>query len=203
MTNPSDHVFVNCPFDEGFKPIFDVIVFAITDLGFVARSAREEDDGGEFRLAKIQRIIEQCRYGVHDISSVKLDSKHKLPRFNMPLELGLFLGCKRYGSNRQRDKVSLIFDQDPYRYQIFISDIAGQDIHAHGNDVKTAIRELRTWLATASKRTRLAGGKDIFERYQRFQTGLPALCGELKLEPGEVTCKEHRQMVVDLLRQNR
>ena len=72
MTNPSDHVFVNCPFDEGFKPIFDVIVFAITDLGFVARSAREEDDGGEFRLAKIQRIIEQCRYGVHDISSVKL-----------------------------------------------------------------------------------------------------------------------------------
>ena len=40
--------------------MFDAIVFAITDLGFVARSAREEDDGGEFRLAKIQRIIEQC-----------------------------------------------------------------------------------------------------------------------------------------------
>ena len=40
-------------------------VFAITDLGFVARSAREEDDSGEFRLAKIQRIIEQCKYGVH------------------------------------------------------------------------------------------------------------------------------------------
>ncbi len=203
MVNPSDHVFVNCPFDKGYKPIFDAIVFAVTDLGFVARSAREEDDGGEFRLAKIQRIIEQCRYGVHDISSVTLDSTHKLPRFNMPLELGLFLGCKRYGSNRQRYKVSLIFDADLYRYQIFISDIAGQDIHAHGNDVKTAIGELRTWLATASKRTKLPGGKDIFERYKRFQSDLPALCEELKLEPDEVTFKDLRQIMAAWLKQNR
>jgi len=94
VANPSDHIFINCPFDQGYKPMFDAIVFAVTDLGFVARSAREEDDGGEFRLAKIQRIIEQCKYGVHDVSAVKLDSTHKLPRFNMPLELGLFLGCK-------------------------------------------------------------------------------------------------------------
>ena len=203
MVSPSDQVFVNCPFDKGYKPIFDAIMFAITDLGFVARSAREEDDGGEFRLAKIQRIIEQCRYGVHDISAVKLDSKHKLPRFNMPLELGLFLGCKRYGSSRQRHKVSLIFDADPYRYQIFISDIAGQDIHSHGNDVKTAMQELRTWLATASKRTKLPGGKDIFDRYERFHADLPALCAELKLEPAEVTFKDLRQMMAAWLKQNR
>lgn len=42
MVNPSDQVFVNCPFDEAYKPLFDAIVFAITDLGFYARSAREE-----------------------------------------------------------------------------------------------------------------------------------------------------------------
>ena len=183
--------------------MFDAIMFAITDLGFVARSAREEDDGGEFRLAKIQRIIEQCKYGVHDISAVKLDRTNKLPRFNMPFELGLFLGCKRYGSIRHRYKVSLIFDTDPYRYQIFISDIAGQDIHSHANDVKTAIRELRTWLATASKRTKLPGGKDVFDRYKRFQADLPALCEELKLEPAEVTFKDLRQMMAAWLKQNR
>ena len=33
--------------------MFDALVFAIPELGFVARSAREEeDDGGEFRLAR-------------------------------------------------------------------------------------------------------------------------------------------------------
>ncbi len=74
--------------------MFDALIFAVTDLGFVARSAREEEDDGEFRLAKIQRIIAECNYGVHDISAVKLDNRHGLPRFNIPLGLGLFLGCK-------------------------------------------------------------------------------------------------------------
>jgi len=203
VVNPSDQVFVNCPFDKGYKPMFDAIVFAITDLGFVARSAREDDDAGEFRLAKIQRIIEECKFGVHDISAVKLDRKSKLPRFNMPLELGLFLGCKRYGGQRQRYKVSLIFDADPYRYQIFISDIAGQDIHSHEGDVKSAIRELRTWLSIASKRKKLPGGKDIFDRYERFRADLPALCKELRLQPDEVTFKDLRQMIADWLKQNR
>ena len=183
--------------------MFDAIVFAITDLGFEARSAREDDDAGEFRLAKIQRIIEECKFGVHDISAVQLDPQHGLPRFNMPLELGLFLGCKRYGGTAQREKVSLIFDADPHRYQIFISDIAGQDIHAHGRNVETAIRELRTWLATATKRTALPGGRDIFERYGRFLAVLPELCAELKLQPAEVTFRDLRQMIVDWLERNR
>ena len=113
----------------------------------------------------------------------------------------MFLGCRRYGSQAQRRKVSLIFDRDPYRYQIFISDIAGQDIH--GNDVKTAIRELQTWLATASRRTNRQGVKVIFDRYQQFQADLPALCLELKLEPAEVIFKDLCQIMSDWLKQNR
>lgn len=203
MAKPSDQVFVNCPFDEGYKPMFDAIVFAITDLGFVARSAREDDDAGEFRLAKIQRIIAECKFGVHDISAVHLDAQHGLPRFNMPLELGLFLGCKQYGGTAQRNKVSLIFDAAPHRYQIFISDIAGQNIHSHGRNVETAIGEIRKWLATASKRKRLPGGRVIFERYEGFLAVLPALCTELKLQPAEVTFRDLRQMIVDWLKRNR
>jgi len=183
--------------------MFDAIVFAITNLGFVARSAREEDDGGEFRLAKIQRIIEECTYGVHDISAVELDRTHRLPRFNMPLELGLFLGCKRYGGGAQRFKTSLILDSSPHRYQIFLSDIAGQDVHSHNGDIAAAIREVRTWLATASKRDKLPGGRDIFERYERFQEDMPALCGELRLQPAEVTFKDLRLMIGSWLKQNR
>lgn len=196
-------IFVNCPFDSGYKPLFDAIVFAVTDLGFVARSAREDDDGGEIRLVKIQRIIGQCMYGIHDISAVQLDAQHQLPRFNMPLELGLFLGCKIYGSKAQRKKVALILDSDRYRYQIFMSDIAGQDIHAHNADVETLVGELRGWLATASKRKNLPGGKVIFERYRRFEADFPQLCAAAKLQPAEVTLEELRQFIADWLIQNR
>ena len=90
----SEDVFINCPFDEGYSPIFSAIVFAVIELGFVARCARETDDSGEVRLAKIERIIEECKFGIHDISEVGLDPVNNLPRFNMPLELGLFFGCK-------------------------------------------------------------------------------------------------------------
>jgi hypothetical protein len=65
------------------------------------------------------------------------------------------------------------------------------------------VSELRKWLVTASKRSRLPGGKDIFERYERFQADLPALCNELKLDLAEVTFKDLRQIMAAWLKQNR
>ena len=62
----------------------------------------------------------------------------------MPLELGLFLGAKRFGGTDQRSKKALVLDREPYRYQTFISDIAGKDIHAHGGDVVALIGEVAT-----------------------------------------------------------
>ena len=63
--NVSD-VFINCQFDVTYKPTFEAIVFAVYELGFFARCALEVDDGAEYRLAKIERIIEECRFGIHD-----------------------------------------------------------------------------------------------------------------------------------------
>jgi hypothetical protein len=147
----SKDVFINCPFDDTYKPLFDAIVFAVYDVGFVARCALEVDDASEVRLAKITRIIERCAYGVHDISSVGLGAGTNLPRFNMPLELGLYLGCKLFGGGAQRKKACLILDSDPYRYRASISDISGQDIHSHKGDPMRAISEVRNWLASVSK----------------------------------------------------
>jgi hypothetical protein len=47
-----------CPFDTGYQPIFNAVAFAVYDLGFVARCALEDDDAGEVRLTRIQRIID-------------------------------------------------------------------------------------------------------------------------------------------------
>jgi hypothetical protein len=203
ITVHPDHVFINCPFDGDYKPVFDAIVFAIRDLGFEARSALEWDTATEDRLAKIERIIEECRYGIHDISNVRLDAKTGLPRFNMPLELGLFLGCKRFGARRQRDKVCIILDSEPYRYREFISDIAGQDIHSHGGTYERAITEVRNWLATVSKRKLLPGGAAIVERYNRYRDDLPALCAALRRQPENLTFADISEMIGLWLQGNR
>ena len=115
MPRFSDAVFINVPFDRRYKRLFDALVFAVHDCGFLARCAREQDDGSQVRLDKLFEIIGECRYGIHDLSRTTLDSKYRLPRFNMPLELGIFLGAKRYGGPTHRQKACLILDRDPYR----------------------------------------------------------------------------------------
>ena len=131
MAAENRDVFVNCPFDTDYRPLFNTIVFTIIRSGFRARCALEADNAAENRFDKICKIVSECRYGVHDISRTEVDGNPPLPRFNMPLELGLFLGAKKYGGARHREKSCIIFDREPYRFQRYISDIAGQDIHAH------------------------------------------------------------------------
>lgn len=199
----SSHVFINCPFDGRYKPIFDAIVFAVHDLGFVARCALEQDDSGELRFSKIEKIVEECRFGIHDLSAVDLDPGTQLPRFNMPLELGLFLGCKRFGGKAQRNKVLLILDADRYRYRQFASDLCGQDIHSHGGRPEQAIREVRNWLAVASRRRVVPGGSDVLNRYRRFLEELPQLCREARIEPAELTFTDYSSFVAAWLRTSR
>jgi hypothetical protein len=151
-TSP-DNVFVNCPFDDDYAETFQALIFGIRACGFLPRSARELDDSGQARSEKLYGLIEECRYGIHDISRTEPDPINPLPRFNMPLELGIFMGAKRYGRPRQREKRLLIFDTEFYRYQKFISDLAGMDIHAHGGKPERALVETRHWLTNVSRIT--------------------------------------------------
>ena len=180
-------VFVNCAFDSGFQPIFHGIVFAIIRSGFRARCALETQDGAETRFAKIQQIIEQCRYGIHDISRTESDGNPPLPRFNMPLELGVFLGAKRYGDTIQRRKRALIFDREQYRYQRLISDIAGQDIVSHNGNPANAIAAVTTWLRQQSRVTTIPGGQAVAAEYDQFHRDLPAILAARMLDVSEMT----------------
>ena len=71
---------------------------------FTPRSALELDDGSVVRIEKILNIIGDCKFAVHDLSRTELDPTTQLPRFNMPLELGIFLGAKRFGDAEQNKK---------------------------------------------------------------------------------------------------
>lgn len=137
-----------------------------------------------------------CRYGIHDISRTEVDSA-SLPRFNMPLELGLFLGARRFGNAPQRRKNCLILDHDRYRYQRFCSDIAGQDIRAHAGRADEALRQVRDWLASAlrPRRAMVPGAETMFHRYARFHSQLPSACWQLGLSSRRLTYADYTQLV--------
>jgi hypothetical protein len=203
LKNYADNVFINCPFDEEFDDIFHAMVFAIFDCGFTARCAREENNGADVRIEKIANIIKQSKYGIHDISRTEPCTKTKLPRFNMPLELGMFMGAKRYGDSQQKKKVCLITDKVKYRYFKYISDINGQDIQAHGNNITKSVRLVSDWLRNSSKRKTIPGGTEIARRYKLFSKELPEMCRVSKIKHKELGFNDYSEFVSEWIRQNK
>jgi hypothetical protein len=182
-TRPVDYarsVFINCPFDPQYRPLFQGIVFVVEECGFIARCALEVEDSGEVRVNKIINIIRSCALGIHDISRTELNDEG-LPRFNMPYEFGLFMGCSIFGKSRHKNKKALVLDRDRYRFGRFMSDIAGQDIQNHDDDVGQVIRKVRNWLAAHDRDLRLPGGDVIARRFDEFRVELPQICKFLQL----------------------
>jgi len=195
-------VFINCPFDPQYQSLFEAIVFTVSVCGLRPRCALEFEDGSQIRIEKIFNVISSCRFGIHDISKTELDEANLLPRFNMPLELGIFLGAKRFGEGEQKDKSCLILDREKYRYQKFISDIAGQDIRAHGDDPRTAISIVRNWLRSALPSISLPGGEAIGDHYGFFRRELPSLCRSVRISPDSFTFADYIWLVTTWLDQN-
>lgn len=161
------------------------------------------DDGSESRIDKLYKIIEQSRFGIHDLSRTELDPQSGLPRFNMPLELGIFLGAKRFGDAVQRRKRALILDTEQYRYQRFISDLAGADPQPHGGDPRVMVGRVRDWLLTVSGRATIPSPAGLLASFDRFAVGLRAIAADAGLNPDRVAYPDFERLVFAWLEQER
>jgi hypothetical protein len=174
-------VFINCPFDDQFKPILRAMVFTIISSGYHPRCALDVSDGTDIRVRKIADMIGECDWVIHDLSRVEITGG--LPRFNMAMELGLHLGARLLGQGRHRRKRALILDAMPHRYDQVLSDISGQDIEVHKNKPNEAIRCVRDWLSgnRPSNSPPLPGAEAIQDDYRVFQAEIPAKLKRLRL----------------------
>lgn len=195
----SRNVFINCPFDEKYNGLREAMIFAISYAGFNPRCALEENNSGNIRFSKILKIIEESAYGIHDLSRTELDKNTNLPRFNMPLELGVFLGATHFGNQKQKRKKCLILGHDQYPYQKYISDISGHDIEAHQGKHEAIIKHVSTWLRQF-KRKATPGPKEIIKQFNEFKKALPIHCKKEKIEVNELTFNDHTRLINRWLR---
>ena len=118
----------------------------------------------------------------------------------MPLELGIFLGAKRYGDHSQKAKRALVLDVERFRYQRFISDLAGVDIHEHHGSPMQALRETRDWLANVSRRT-LPSADRISRLFGNFLRDLPGLATALEFGGDAIPYVDYERILVEWLLQ--
>ncbi len=161
-------MFVNCPFDAEFAPLLQAIAFCITDLNFYPRLAPENADNSANRLDRILEIVRGSKYGIHDLSRCKSAAAGEYARMNMPFELGIDHGCRRFGADHLSTKSILIIEESRYDYQKGLSDISGWDIEAHGGDYIVAVRHVRNWLVRQAGAERV-GPAHILGNYADFQ----------------------------------
>lgn len=177
-------VFINCPFDNEYRPLFRAMCFTIQLCGYMPRCTLDLKDSSQSRFHKILDLITSCGLSIHDISRVELDASSRLPRFNMPLELGADLGLRIQGPKGQRDRRLLILDRDPHRYDITTSDLSGQDIEAHNGREQDIIARVRDWLNTGQAGGKpLPGADAIHADYQTYLKIVPDLIKAEKLDP--------------------
>jgi hypothetical protein len=178
-------VFLNCPFDDDYYPLLRAAVFTIQACGFTARIALENTGSESVRLDRLVRMIGQCGLGIHDLSRVRLTSPTDLPRFNMPFECGVFYGARRFGAQAQRRKRFLLLDQEPFQYQKTMSDVAGLDPRAHGNDPEKLIACIRDFLAEGLDPMPM-GPTRISTLYREFLLALPSLTANAEVTLAEI-----------------
>lgn len=140
------NVFVNCPFDDDFRQLLLGIVFTIIYFGYKPRLSLERADSAESRIQKILGLIEESKFGIHDLSRMVSKGKDEHYRMNMPFELGIDYGCQKLKDGKWSQKKILILEKERYRFQKAISDLSGSDIKHHDDEVDKAINAVRDWL---------------------------------------------------------
>ncbi len=198
VLNYNRNVFINCPFDPGYEEIFQAILFTVHKCGFILRCAKEFEDSGSIRIKNIIGLINESKLSIHDLSRVTVETTASLPRFNMPLELGIFIGCNEFGTKRHKEKEYLIIESEQFRFKEFISDLSGQDIKSHHNNPEEAIKCIRNWLTKYTSETIPSPGI-IVKEYKDFLIVLPELCIESNWLVNELTFDELSSLVTNWL----
>ena len=165
------NVFINCPFDDDYRPMLKALVFTLLYLELEPQLS-QTISSSTIRINQIKQHIRNSKYGIHDLSRSRAMKKNELPRFNMPYELGLDIGCCEYGGKRYSEKKALILETERFHYHKVMSDISGQDIENHNDDPKILIQKVRNWISTNLSEKIISGQSEIWVVYNQFNASL-------------------------------
>jgi hypothetical protein len=159
-------VFINCPFDAAYSPLFDAILFSTVCCGFTPRSALESGTVAEPRLARITSALFSCRYSIHDLSRSTGEGSENLARFNMPLELGMAM-ARRFMDPEEHDWLLLV--PAGHAYLRFVSDLAAYDPRTHDGSVESVMIPVMAWLSTRDDARTPVTPREVLSKLPEFQ----------------------------------
>jgi hypothetical protein len=164
------NVFINCPFDEDYVQLLRPLLFTILFLGFTPQLASQRSDAGEARIEKICKLIAGSKYGIHDLSRIRAENPGDFFRLNMPFELGIEYGCRRFSNGQLSEKKLLVLETERYRYMKALSDLSGSDIKSHNNDPQKNVFAVRSWFVETAGLQGIKSATSIWYAFNEFMS---------------------------------
>lgn len=126
-------VFINAPFDTSYERLFLATIAGLVGLGLNPRCVLEIPTDAD-RLRRLHTLISACPFSLHDLSRVQTSriGSYRVPRFNVPFELGLDAAIANSGARHQW----IMLEAKRFRLGQSLSDVSGYDPHIHGNSVR-------------------------------------------------------------------
>jgi hypothetical protein len=75
---------------------------------------------------------------------------------------------------------------EPFAMPAYVSDLAGNDPHAHHNDPARIVRIVRNYLHTAPDGQMLPGAASLLARLERFKADLPRIASTFDISKDEI-----------------
>lgn len=184
MTAHQDHVFLNVPYDAAFERLFIAYMVGISAFKLFPHTTLEIPDSTR-RLDRVQALMHQCKYSIHDLSRVQLSrTTPRTPRFNMPFELGLAVSWSTINPDLHS---WFVCDSEPHRILKSMSDLAGTDINNHGGTIQGVMRELCNMFVRHSVRPDVT---DMMRIYRELKSAIP----EIQRKAGSRSLYEPRML---------
>jgi hypothetical protein len=165
-----ESVFLNIPYDKQFENLYLAYIVGLTQLGLRVNATLAVPNQG--RLETIIQLIDDSNFSIHDLSRIELSKG--IPRFNMPVELGLALYRSHIAKGHHR---VFVFESKSYRAQKSTSDINGIDPQIHGGTPKGVMAGLRNIFRQPGNVTTVP---EMLASYRALKQKV----GELKLNAG-------------------
>ena len=170
VNDPSDcAVFINCPYDAEYEPLFDALLFSGVCCGFLPRNATGSANVSVARMDRIFEAIFGSRYSIHDLSRCQGEGEQLLARFNMPLELGIAMARRQVEAHSPRCHDWLVLVPEDAPYARFISDLAGFDLVRYDGRPESLIRKVVSWLYTRDGALSGLRPTPIIEKLESFR----------------------------------
>ncbi len=171
---PSD-VFINAPFDGAYENVFLALIAGLVSLGLNPRCVLEVPPSID-RLRRLDSIIRSCPFSLHDLSRVQVGraGPFRVPRFNMPFELGLAAAVAL--ATHPPKHQWLVLERIRHRVGQSLSDIAGYDANIHHGTVEGTINVVLDIFGNV-RNPPLSATEDllwVYRKLSRFRRTLPA-----------------------------